>query len=907
MRNSSVVHLKADGNVALYDRNSGLEVNTIDRIISLPDGSVWVAGGSKLLRLRGDKLIDFGAAHGLGGGGVFSVFFDREGTIWVGRDKRLSVLKKGEAKFIDAPVSVHYVSAMEQSRSGEIWVSDAWRSVRPLSDTSPDGVLHIQGKAELLLDTDDNLWIAQDDEGLSRITHLSDPGPSRDIERSGLNDLSAFQTHALLQDREGNVWVGTDRGIDRYQKTSFVHFRATQLRNFPSLVAGDDGSVWINSHGSPLMKVVDGVTTPVGIHVNTGPLAKRRNGDICFVDLTSYELQCYGKGAPIHVPMPDSLQHSPPMGLLEDDDGSLLISFQGKGLWRDSNGAWERVVASGLSKSSPWGMLSDSRGRLWLGYGNNVITERKDGKYQTLHIDGEPWGNTLTFYETAAGTIWAGGSNGLCFLDGEHFRHVHTLEPNLLQGTSGIVLDQFGSLWLNAGSGVLRVSADEVSRLLKDPGHAVKVDVFDENDGLVGQPTQFKRAPSAVADAHGTLWFAMGGDVVSLDPGKLARTSPLPGVLIESVLVDGKPAVKAPGLPGAVFHTDSSHLHNLEINYIGINLSAPERVYYRYRLVGEDKTWQEAGKRRQAFYTRLRPGGYQFQVSASSGEDWSDLAVPFRIEVDPAFYQTWWFLALCVLLALGLAFLMFRARMRFATEQVHARFSERLAERERVARELHDTLLQGFQGLMMRFHLATQSIPAAEGARAEMEEALDSADMLLIESRDRIRDLRYESIEPVSLSEALRALGDDFALPHVWTLDVVTRGAALELNPISYQEIYAIAKEALVNAFRHSKASEIRADISFEAARFTLNIADNGKGIDLEILTGKRHSNHWGLAGMHERADNLGAELTCAVRAEGGTNVKLTVPANVAYRNEQRAFAFRSLYQKWLRAIKKVF
>ena len=147
--------------------------------------------------------------------------------------------------------------------------------------------------------------------------------------------------------------------------------------------------------------------------------------------------------------------------------------------------------------------------------------------------------------------------------------------------------------------------------------------------------------------------------------------------------------------------------------------------------------------------------------------------------------------------------------MRFATEQVHSRFSERLAERERVARELHDTLLQGFQGLMMRFHLATQSIPATEGAKSEMEEALDSADMLLIESRDRIRDLRYETIEPVSLSDALTALGEDFAMPHAWTLEVVTRGTPFELNPISYQEIYAIAKEALVNAFRHSKASEI--------------------------------------------------------------------------------------------------
>jgi ligand-binding sensor domain-containing protein len=164
-------------------------------------------------------------------------------------------------------------------------------------------------------------------------------------------------------------------------------------------------------------------------------------------------------------------------------------------------------------------MLSDSRGRLWLGYANNTVVERKDGKYQTLLIAGEPWGNTLAFYE-ASGTIWAAGSNGLCFLDGDHFTHVHALEANILQGTSGIVRDELGNLWLNAGAGALRISVDEVTRLLKSPDHTIKIDVFDENDGLVDQPTQFKRAPSAVADTHGTLWLATGGRRGESGPAK---------------------------------------------------------------------------------------------------------------------------------------------------------------------------------------------------------------------------------------------------------------------------------------------------------------------------------------------------------------------------------------------------
>jgi signal transduction histidine kinase/ligand-binding sensor domain-containing protein len=899
MCNATVVHLKADEGVVTYGRDKGMPSGSLDKIFALPDGSVWIAGSSKLLRLEGDRFVDFGKGHGIGRFGVFSVLFDREENIWIGRDKRLSILRKATGQLEDVPNQVNYVSAMAQSRTGEIWISDAWRAVRPLSDASPEGVLHLQGKAEMLVDRHDNLWIAQDDEGLSRILSLSEHGKPWIVEQAGKNDLSAPQTRALLEDSEGNIWVGTERGLDRFRETPFIHFRSTELRYFPSLIAGDDGSVWINSHGSSLMKVLDGVTTPFGKHVNSGPFVKRRNGDVCFIDLTSYELQCYGRGKETHAKLGNNLLHNtPPLSVVEDTDGSLLISFQGGGFWRYGDERWDRVTAPGSPASSVWSMLSDSEGRLWLGYGNRDIVRRQQGTYSTLHVDEGVWSNTLTFFQTPE-TVWAAGSNGLAFLDGDRFRRVYSSESNLLQGTSGITRDQFGNLWLNAGTGVLRISSEEVTLLLRNPRHLVKIDLFDENDGLVGQPTQFKRGPSAIADAHGLLWFAMAGDVVSLDPSRLGQGGTLPNVLIESVLIDGWSALRAPGRPGAVLRAEATRLHDLEINFVGINLSAPERVYYRYRLIGENPEWQDVGRRRQAFYTRLNPGSYQFQVSASSGEDWSDLTVPLRIEVSPAFYQTAWFMALCLMSAVGLVWLAFRARVRFVTEQVHSRLSERLAERERVARELHDTLLQGFQGLMMRFHLAAQTIPSTETAKSEMEEALDSADMLLAESRDRIRDLRYDTLEATSLADAITALGEGFGMPHIWTLQVLTHGVALDLDPISYQEIYAIAKEAVVNAFRHSEASEIRVDISFEQARLQLDISDNGKGIAAERLSVKRRMNHWGLAGMHERAKNLGADLRFMTPIGGGTQVKLAVPAAVAFRRNQKVSAFQSWRRKW--------
>jgi signal transduction histidine kinase/ligand-binding sensor domain-containing protein len=904
MCSATIVHLQIDGSMVTYGHDDGVPSGALDKVISRPDGSVWLAGSSRLLRLEGRSWIDFGKAHGIGPEGIFAVMFDREGNIWISRDKRLSVLHHGLGQLEDVPNQVHLVTSMIQSRDGEIWLGDAWRAVRRLSDVSTKGVLALKGKPELLVDSHDSLWVAQDDQGLSRILHVSDHSTSPGIEHGTNGDLTSQQTTALLEDREGNIWVGTERGLDRFRETSFVHFLDAGLHYFPSLIAADDGSVWIDSLGSSLMHIVDGKTIPVGLKVHSGPFTKRRNGEICFMDMISYEVQCYGRDAPVHIKITAPTRHAHSLAMVEDTDSSLLISFQGEGLWRYSNGNWDQPEALELTNSSPWSMFSDAQGRLWLGYGNDAVVVRTNGAYHTLHIGDGSWSNTLTFFQTQD-VIWAAGSTGLAFLDGNQFRRVRSLENNLLLGTSGIAQDQQGNLWLNAGAGVLRISSAEVARLLRDPNHPVKIDVFDENDGLLSQPTQSRRGPSAISDAHGTLWFSMGGDVVSLDPSRLGHGKALPSVLVESVLMDGKSALRAPGIPGAVLYTDSAHLHDLEINFIGISLSAPERVYYRYRLVGEDKDWRDAGKRRQAFYTRLSPGTYQFLVSASNGEDWNDLPVPLQIVVRRAFYQTWWFATLVVLLALFLASEVLRARMRYVAEQVHSKLSERVAERERVARELHDTLLQGFQGLLMRFHLATQSIPTAEPARTEMEDALDSADSLLVESRERIRDLRHESIALAPLSEALTALGEEFAVPRNWELKVITRGVETDLNPITYQDIYAISKEALVNAFRHSRASVIWANLHFEPHRLQVEVIDNGIGIDPGILHGGRKADHWGLASMQERADNLGAELKLIAMPEGGTHIRLIVPGAMAYRHVESPKVFRILYRVWFGRFRK--
>jgi signal transduction histidine kinase/ligand-binding sensor domain-containing protein len=881
-RNPAIVHILPEGNQETFLASDGLTANMLEKVMARPDGSVYAFGGSQLFRLEGHHWVNFGRDHGLKGGGVFSVFFDKDENIWIGRDKKLFVLHKGAKVFEETPDQVHYISSMVQSRTGELWVADAWRNVRPLSNTSATGPYPIRGKAEMMMDSKDNLWIAEDDQGLSRIQDISSPTFPKKTEHAVPEEISDLRTHALLEDREGNIWLGTDRGLDRFQQRIFMPFRETQLHYFPSLVAADDGSIWINSHGSPLLRVKDGVTTPIGQDVNTGPLAKKSNGDICLVHTTTNVLQCYSGTRLRETPLDDRLQHDPPLNMIADKDDSLLASFFSRGLWRYSGEHWEPVTGDGLPKGDAWGMLKDSKGDIWLGYNDNHIVQRSGGKYRGFDVEGGAWTSSLSFYE-ADGTIWVAGASGLAFLHQGRVLVVHPFQPNLFRGSSGIAEDRFGNLWLNSAAGALRIPADEIHQLLTTPDHLTKAEVFDDNDGLSGQPTQSKRTPSVISDRGGTLWFATGGGVVSLDPALVLKPRPLPVVRVENVAMYGD-SISTGTKP---IRITSTQLHDLAISYIGINLSAPERVFYRYRLVGEEDAWQDAGNRRQAFYTRLRPGTYQFEVSASNGQGWSELSTPLQIAVVPAFYQTWYFRLICVVLAIWAISAVIRVRARYAADQVRERFSVRMSERERVARELHDTLLQGFQGLLLRFDAVRRSLPERTPITVQMEDALASGDALLVEGRDKIKDLRYETLDRDSLVQSLEKLGLDWTTATKNHFEVTVAGTPQALNPVSYQDIYGVVKEAFVNSVRHSAATKITIRIDYRPTDLSLEVIDDGCGMDASDQEKRSTKNHWGIAGMRERAANLNANLKIASAKGVGTSVLLRIPARIGYQRKK--------------------
>ena len=394
---------------------------------------------------------------------------------------------------------------------------------------------------------------------------------------------------------------------------------------------------------------------------------------------------------------------------------------------------------------------------------------------------------------------------------------------------------------------------------------------------MKGIATQIRPLPSAVQAGDGRIWISGSNGVYWIDPARIYKNPTPPPVTIEAIYADDQrfsafEASRLPKLP-----------QNVRIEYTALSLSIPERVRFRYQLEGYDKGWQDVGTRRAAYYPKLPPGHFRFHVIACNNDGvWNQTGAVAEIVVPPAFYQTKWFKALCVCAGLGLLWQIYLWRLRQISAELHRRLEAQLAERERIARELHDTLLQGFQGLTLHFQAALKQIPEREPARHTMERAMKYADAVLLEGRERVRDLRAEGATANDLSEMVAGYGEELRNSREVGFKVIVMGTPRLLHPVVRDEVYRIAREALTNAFAHSQAPSIEAEITYAPTSLCARVRDNGCGIDSETLSSGRQG-HWGLPGMRERARKIGGHLKIWSNPGTGTEIDLNVPAKVAY------------------------
>jgi signal transduction histidine kinase len=476
-----------------------------------------------------------------------------------------------------------------------------------------------------------------------------------------------------------------------------------------------------------------------------------------------------------------------------------------------------------------------------------------------------------------------GGSDGLGYFFHGRFKTAQLTGGASLENVTGVVPTPSGDFWVHTLDGVYLLPASEVKASEANPAYGMHFRKFDTLDGLPGAPALQIPLPSAVRGSDGRIWFATSNGVVWVDPAQLISNRLAPPISIDSIQADGKIHRPRDGL------VLPPNTRNIKLRFAALGLTIPERIQVRVRMSGVDHGWVDVGHSREAGYTNLGPGRYRLQVIAANEDGvWNSVGTSVDFRIAPTFFQTSWFVALCTVIAALLAWLGFIYRLRYERRLVANRLAATHAERERIARELHDTLLQGFQGLLMRVQVWVGDRDLSAARRLEMDRAIDQTQDLLSQGRDRILALRSSANEPRKLASELRDFCAGFATTHPTRIEVLDAEPSVMLPNTMANEVLAIAHEAISNAFLHAKATMIEVELKRVAGAVHLTVRDDGCGIGAEIVHAGGRAGHWGLIGMHERARRMGTALSISSDSTKGTRVLLMVPGTTRRRHRIR-------------------
>jgi len=548
----------------------------------------------------------------------------------------------------------------------------------------------------------------------------------------------------------------------------------------------------------------------------------------------------------------------------------------------------------------------DRSGMLWVGRGEGVLS-RYDQKTNTF-VNYTPdsrdprklnGGDITTIHEDRTGTLWLGGLDGLYRYNRENDNFTRYTEAQGLPSSAiqGILEDRLGTLWLSTKNGISRF--DPQTKTFRN---------YDVSDGL--QANEFSQACYGEGP-DGEMFFGGSDGLNAFFPESIQDSPYVPPVVITSLKVFNKPVpIGAKSLlQRAIPYMDSltlSYKDNVfSFEFAGLSYANSPKNRYRYKLEGLEPSWNDVGsKQRLATYTNLDPGKYIFRVQGSNSDGvWNEEGVSLPILITPPWWSTHWFRAVSAAICLALLWAAYQYRVRRLQHEFEMTLEARVGERTRIARELHDTLLQKFQGLLPRLQAAIYKLPpGAFESHKILEAATDLASEAITEGRDAVQGLRLSIIEENDLAVAIRTVGEEQAIPGNQSspaFEVVVQGRPRNLHPVLRDEVYRIGAEALRNAFQHARARRVEVQIGYGEKEFTLHIRDDGKGIDPEVLSAEGYEGHFGLHGMRERAELVGGELVVWSQLQSGSEVELSIPASRAYiKSSRRLWEFRKLSKK---------
>jgi signal transduction histidine kinase/ligand-binding sensor domain-containing protein len=882
-RFGGVTVFREDGARSFFEAD-GLTGGMVFHIEEAPDGAVWVATAEGVARLapgaRRFERLD--GAVGLPVTQTYHVLFARDGTEWIGSVQGAFFRRPGQQRFSQAWPRTALMS-MAEGPDGAIWASDAssrYYRVR----TSPPAGKRLQPAltgSGLRFDRDGQMWRLRTD----AVERKLDPRPVAEPDQrlTQANGLSGALPQAFFQDREGNIWIGTSAGIDRLRRNRLRTLPADREFDHPAMMPGPDGGVWVGDGlGDVRSFSVDGAHKPaVKGHFSAGYQAP--DGVLWIGDDESLRRRA-ADGRVSAVALPEVARGADVQAMAQDAGGGLWVAFAGGRLFRLAGGNWIKDGGlAGFPSGRVMVMDTDWQGRVWMGHADNHVSVMTAGAgagaMRRLGAeDGLGLGTVLSLHRDGK-AMWAGGERGTMLYRDGRFVALRGRHGESFRGVSGIVRLPDGDLWLHGADGIFHIAADSLSAWLSDPAREVAFERFDAQDGLRGHASQLRPLPSLVRAGDGKLWFSTASAIAWIDPAHIPRNLQPPPVLIRSVSAGGK-LVDVENRKSLTLPQGAA---SLRIVFTALGLSIPERVRLRYRLDGVDRDWQEPLGRRAVSYTNLAPGRYRFEVTAANEDGvWNPQPATLDILIPPTFVQTGWFL---LLLAFGAALLLYAAyaiRMRYVTRRMQERLEGRIEERSRIARSLHDTLLQSVQGLLMSFNAHVHHVPQGSRERAHLERTLSLARRLLVEGRDQIMDLRA-SASPDETRLALQSFGMELAEYSGYAFELRIGGRAHPLRPQVSDEVYAIGREALFNASRYANASHVLLELDYGKDVFTLRIRDDGCGLDEAVAQPGCRPGHWGLPGMRERAAAIGARFELKSQAGEGTEIVVSLPGELAY------------------------
>jgi signal transduction histidine kinase/ligand-binding sensor domain-containing protein len=886
-----------------------LPSNNITMLLVTHDGTFWIGTTKGLASWKDSKLTTYSE---LNGSPISALLEDRMGTVWVATDeprifgenvgpinadsegKFWVGLEKGNAKWKSGrpesfevpgaeyglpPLGEHEKSALLTSGDGRVPGPANWPARKP-------------NAPPILRDRDGGVWVGTRDRGLIHF-HQG----RRDV-FSEIDGLSGNTVTALLQDREGDIWAVTTNGIDRFREYAVANISVKQglsSVNSVAIMGAKDGSVWVATDNG-LNRWRDGRISVLLRPGNAGAprgapysLFEDSGGRLWFSTALEFGYLSNDRFVPVR-----EVPGGRVVSMAEAPSGHLWLAKEDYGLFHLFQG---RVVekirwdALGHNNHTRVVVADPSQHGVWLGFSGGGVSYFADGairkSYSAAHGLGAGRVNGLRF--GPRGALWVATENGLSRIKNDQVTTLTSKSGIPCDTVHWSIDDADHFVWIYTACGLVRIPRPELDAWVDDPSKLVQATLLDVSEGVRTQ-SYVSVAQDVTKASDGRIWYLAYDGISVIDPPHLPFNKVPPPVRVEQVTADGKTYEAEDGL------RLPARIRNLAIDYTALSLVAPEKVHFRYRLEGHDGNWHEVVNDRQVQYTDLPPGNYHFRVMACNNSGvWNEAGAVLDFSIAPAYYQTTWFRLALVVLFLALLWATYMFRVRQLALQFNRTLEARVSERTRIARDLHDTLLQSFQGLLLRFQSVLRMLPERPAeARQRLESALDQAAAAITEGRDAVQGLRLSAVEMNDLANGIFAIAQELTAvaspPDAPIIDIDVQGVTRELNPIVRDEAYRIASEALRNAFRHAEARRIGVEIRYDRRQFSVQVRDDGKGFDERSVTQAALAGHFGLPGMRERAEVVGGRLEVWSKINSGTQIQLSIPGAIAYeRSEGRS------------------